>query len=83
MTDTLEITTYEQAMAAWDGQSVLVRSVEDSAGDPVVYVYPQLSRGVSYIEFNLRHEVCLQVFRSEQQALMWARSRGYGATSIR
>lgn len=78
-----KISSYEDAMAVWDGDSVLVRTEQDSDGDEVVYVYPQLPRGVEYYDFSLRHEACLQVFRSEDQALMWARSRGYGATRVR
>lgn len=83
MEDTVEITTYEQAMAAWDQTAVLVRPEVDSRGEAVVYVYPQLGRGYSYYGFSLRHEAVLQTFRSESQATMWARSRGYDATVIR
>ncbi len=83
MEDTVEVTTYDEAMAAWNGEAVLVRPELDSVGDPVVYVYPQLGRGYSYYGFSLRHEAVLQTFRNEDQALMWARSRGYDATIIR
>ena len=83
MEDTVEITSYEQVMEAWDRTSVLVRTELDSSGDPVVYVYPQLGRGYSYYGFSLHHEACLQTFHSEHQAMMWARSRGYDATPIR
>ena len=76
------IRSYEDAMAAWDKVSVIVRTELDSKGDDVVYVYPLLGRGYSYHGFSLRHEACLQTFRSVDQAMMWSRSRGYDATRI-
>lgn len=81
--DLREISTYEEAMNAWDHSSVLVRGEPSSDGGEVVYVYPQIPRGYIYPNFSLRHEVCLQTFRSKDLAVMWAQSQGMGATIIR
>lgn len=68
----LEITSKEDALEAWDRESVIIRE-EDS----YVYVYPLLSRGVRYPNFDLRRECNLMGFSNIEQALLWAKSRGY------
>lgn len=67
-----EIESKDQAMEAWDRDSVIIR--ED---DGYVYVYPLLKRGVMYPNFDLRRECNLMGFTDINQAIFWAKSRGY------
>lgn len=76
------VSTYEQVMAVWDNTAVLIRSETASDGSLVVYVYPQLPKGVSYYGFSLHHEACLQSFSSVNHAKLWARGQGYETTEI-
>lgn len=78
-----EISSYEEAMSAWDECSVLIRAAPKSDGGVAVVVYPQLGPGYVYPEFNLRTEVCLASFGQVAHARLWARGRGYTATEIR
>jgi len=67
-----EITTKDEALEAWDKEGVVIR--ED---DGYVYVYPLLGRGVTYHNFDLRRECNLMGFSDIDQALFWAKGRGY------
>lgn len=78
----VEVTTYDEAMAAWDEQGVMVRTIKQGDSE-VTYVYPQLKRGTMYPEFSLHFEACLQSFMDEHTAVLWARARGYETTVIR
>lgn len=68
----LEITTKEDALKVWDKEGVIIREEEG-----YVYVYPLLGKGVMYPNFDLRRECNLMGFSSIDQAVFWARSRGY------
>lgn len=72
-----EIFSREEAMEAWDGESLLIRPERDETGTVVhVYVYPQLGAGYAYPRFDLRREACLQPFHNVETAIMWVRGQG-------
>lgn len=83
MYDLVELTSYDEVKNAWDGEAVLVRSTPTEDGGQTVSVYPQLGRGFSYPEFDLRSEYVLATFGQVSHALLWARGKGYEATEIR
>lgn len=72
-----EITTKTEALEAWDREGVLIREE-----DGYVYVYPHLGRGVMYPNFDLRRECNLMGFSDVDQAVFWAKSRGYVPTVL-
>lgn len=69
---TIEITSKKEAMDAWNREGVIIR--ED---DGYVYVYPLLPKGVMYPNFDLRRECNLMGFSDVNQAVFWAKSKGY------
>jgi len=72
MIDYEVISSRQEAMAAWDKTSVIIR--ED---DGYYFVYPLLGRGYKYPTFDLKRQCCLNTFLSEQKAIEWAEARGY------
>jgi hypothetical protein len=73
MTTTIaEVSSKAEALEAWDKEGVVIR--ED---DGYVYVYPLLGKGVMYPNFDLRRECNLMGFSDVEQAVFWAKSRGY------
>ena len=68
----VEIKSKKEAMAAWDREGVIIK-MEDG----YVYVYPQLGRGYIYPDFDLRRVCNLMGFYDVEQAVFWAKSRGY------
>lgn len=75
--DFTEIGCKDEAMEAWDGEGVIVREE-----DGYVYVYPLLGRGYIYPEFDLRRECNLMGFADIDQAILWAKSKGYAPCVI-
>lgn len=72
-----EITNKTEALESWDREGVLIREE-----DGYVYVYPLLGRGVMYPNFDLRRECNLMGFSDVDQAIFWAKSRGYVPTVL-
>lgn len=68
----IEITSKKDAMEAWDREGVIIK-MEDG----YVYVYPRLGRGYIYPNFDLRRTCNLMGFYNIDQAVFWAKSRGY------
>lgn len=68
----LEITCKKEALEVWDREGVIIREE-----DGYVYVYPLLTKGIMYPNFDLRRECNLMGFSDIDQAIFWAKSRGY------
>jgi len=72
------ITSKTEAFAAWDRKSVIVR--EDHG---YYFVYPMISRGYKYPNFDLKRECCLNTFMSSEKAFQWSSEKGYSYTLLR
>ncbi len=68
----IEITSKQEALKAWDKEGVIIRKDDD-----YVYVYPLLGKGYMYPGFDLRRECNLMGFSDIDQAVFWAKSKGY------
>lgn len=67
-----EVTCKQEALEVWDREGVIIREE-----DGYVYVYPLLQKGIMYPNFDLRRECNLMGFSNIDQAIFWAKSRGY------
>jgi hypothetical protein len=72
------ISTREQALAAWDKRSVVIRESGDYA-----FVYPLLRKGVKYPGFDLRRDCCLNNFVSVEKAKAWVEAKGWEHVVLR